>query len=417
MDKEFIHQMLSDIKGRADAIGAELQDKVTVRAGENLATALEKGGIIELEAGASFEAQGFLLKEGTVINGNNAHLHGQRLSAITVPHSSTLYGIHDLKLTSENDQAVLLLGENTQNQNTLEKVPSDIVLSNLKFPSYRGKNCIENNAREVLIDTCEVTDHYHHAGAESHGIVTLNTPGGLKIIGGYYHGSSIPFLFGGDEMDIDLPIPIERIENITIEDVKTEVPFEWQRTGKKIKTRLEFKNAHGVRVKNFTGIYSYADGQAGYGELITPTRDGSCSTITHDGLYLYNIGGGILSTGIDKRDKTTQILVKNFHFRIDTKFGGTEWAFHLQRDYGTFDVEDGIIESNGSALLRLDTPTLERFSMRRVKAPVGRYGIQVLGVHTNLALRKDNLNIIIEENEFSGANEVFKENWPNNSWV
>jgi len=418
MDKNKVEQFINSAMANLVEARNELHSTPaqTIKAGENLASYLEKPGEYNLEAGATFEAQGFLLKPGTKINGNGARLHGQNLAALTIPIESKDFFVDNLTLTSENSERAFQIGENGPNQNSLDKVPSLVRLHRLKFPSYRGKNCIENNGTVISFVDLEITDHYHPGGVESHGIVSINTPGKIAIRGGTYHGSSIPFLFGGDEMDLELPTPIERIEDIVIDGVYTEVPPEWRLTGKKIKTRLEFKNAHNVKVLNFTGRYSYADGQAGYGALITPTRDGSCSDIYFENLNLLEVGGGILSTGIDKREKTTGIRIKKFKFLINTKYGGTEWAFHLQRDYGTFDVEDGEIFTNGTALLRLDTPTLERFSMRGVTAPVGKYGIQVLGVHTNLAPRTDNLNIIIEDNTFSGASEQFKKNWPKNFW-
>ena len=276
-----------------------------VRAGENLHAALDAGGAIELEAGATFESQGYhLTHPGTSLVGHGATLVGQSLPALTVMpgahgvHVSGLYG------ASRADSA-FLFGLNTNAQTRREDVPRDLVVTDLQVHGHRGKRAYEINAigdfTSLLCRDC------WGPGIESKGINVINTPGPVFMTEADIEAGSIGFLCGGDPVDI-IETPA-MLPQVFLRRSRFFRPPAWRTDGqvRSVKTGIEFKSGRDCLVEDCLVDGVWTDGQNGFGCTVTPRSGASTVGIRFQNVRLINCTNGYNVTGHDGATVTPEM--------------------------------------------------------------------------------------------------------------
>lgn len=357
--------------------------------------------------------------------------HGARLHGESVPAIYILPGPKSVDIAvmepdgSSTFQNVYQIGDNGKTQATIDRVPHGILFFRPIIRGHNGvlaKNGLENNGAGVIIEQPEFRDIYNPNRVESHGIVTINTPGGLKVLGGTVSGASTPLFTGGDAIDI----PEIDISDIRYEGVTITRPAEWQLTlDGAFKNLVEFKNiTHGV-VTKCQIFNNWGPIQKGFACMLTPKVDGRVVDVEFSDNDIYNVGSGfnILGknpTGEDTT-RTDNIRILNNRITIDNKVYGPSsfgWPFLLSAGPGRIRIEGNTISHNGTSFIYVDGP--ERIASLIVRGNItnlGDYGIRTPFGNNGANWQQTFDELIVEGNTFSGASSVFKRNFPNNTWV
>jgi hypothetical protein len=315
--------------------GTDPTSKVTkVNAGGHLQGALDKGGVIELEAGAVFEGH-YIAKSNTTLRGV-ATLIGKSGAALTVPPGSKQVAIHDVTLaTGAGVDAVLQVGMNDETQTTVADVPTNILLRDVIIPKHRGKRGLSLHATQVLLDRCEIEDCYDPGGQDSQAIYILNTPGDIAIVDSRLSAGSEVVLVGGDLPRIKSIVP----ENLLVERTEMYRPLSWQSDGvaRKVKNIFELKSGLNVVVRHCKVHGCWAQGQQGEAFTLTPALGGPkanpilpsgvVGNVTIEDCDIWDVGGGVALLGAADKSwtaaRTTGIIVRRNKFTISrAEFGG-----------------------------------------------------------------------------------------------
>lgn len=295
-------EYFEQIKTLADAGIAGLpldpNQGVAVPAGGNLQAALDKGGLIVLEAGATFEGVFVARVPGTRLMGPSASLAGPSFGpALFVPPGAYDITISLKEARTTHDQAVIQLGINDATQTTRESVPHHIVLNGIQVPTHRGKRAFAINAANFTLLNCGCRDVWDPAGRDSQGIGILNTYGIGTVRGGVYEAGSENVLIGGDVTTILGVVPAD----ITFEVVALTRPLAWKTDGvnRKVKNNFELKTGRNITLRHAVISGCFVQGQTGWGVMLTPRNGGTIQNLLIEDVTVEDVGGVCAMIGYD----------------------------------------------------------------------------------------------------------------------
>jgi hypothetical protein len=308
--KDYLTRIQSD-STEALALLNGNSDFVLVRAGDNLQAALDQGGNLQLEDGATFEGN-FVIKSGTNLLGTKATIHGKAGGppALYVPPRERGIAIEVGTMTSAGDQAVLQIGTSDSTQTTLDDVPADITVTGTTIPTFRGKRGFYINGKNVLLKQCVARDVWDPAGRDSQGILIFNTPGPVTVSGGLFEAGSENIMVGGDVTAIHDVQPAD----LLFEDVTLSRPLGWKTDGIKRKVKNLFELKAGVRVALRRAVLSgcWTDAQTGWAIMLTPRNGKAITDVMMENITIRDAGGGINLLGYDNTEFGPQ--ARNFSF-------------------------------------------------------------------------------------------------------
>lgn len=281
-----------------------------VRSGDNLQSALnsaQRGDEVVLQAGVRWTGN-FVLpaKSGTAAEGWIV-VRGENLSALppigTRVLPATASGFPKLVTANANwalataarasgwrvvgveitvdtlftgqHNGLVLLGDGTAAQNTLDVVPTDLVLDRVYIHGLATTNikrCVALNSARTAI-----TDSYlfdcHGKGFDSQAICMWNGPGPFKIVNNTLAGAGENILIGGSDPSIPDLIP----SDIEIRQNFIWTPASWKGVWTK-KNLIETKNAQRLLVEGNVLDGSWTDGQVGVGVVFkSANQSGRCT--------------------------------------------------------------------------------------------------------------------------------------------
>lgn len=366
---------------------------VTVKAGGNLQAALDKGGAIQLEAGATYEAQGFVIRApNTQLIGNGATLRGTSKPALTL-----LPGVHDTQLSElfgkSDTDAVFQFGTNDEQQTSLSAVPRRLLLHRVDVYGHRRKRGFSLHAADVVMEDCRALDIYDVSAstADSQGLYIHNTPGPVTVVDTELSAGSEPFLLGGDTPRIPGIIPA----NVNFQRCKFFRPLSWQTDGvkRKVKTLFELKTGEKIRVENSTFDGCWKDNQQGFAITITPRLGGGIREVTFDNCRLRNVGGGVNILGEnDAADqgptpfRTSGVVFRGGSAVIEkAKFGGYGCLALCQHGVESLTFDNLVCVHDGGKLIDIaDAVPHGELNVWDSLLTAGTYSISINGEHNLL---------------------------------
>ncbi len=346
------------------ALGAPPVRVVKVSGAADLQSALDAarpGDAIELPAGTVFvgnfilphkpDSQWIVIRSsmydrlpppGSRISPAQANLMARIVSPNREPAITTATGAHHYRLigvevTTISPVNINLIRLEAPGQNSLDRVPTDIVLDRCYIhgtPTGNIRRGIAlNGARLAVVDS--YLSDFHERGADSQAIAGWNGPGPLKIVNNYLEGAGENFLLGGaDPVIMNLvPSDIEVRRNHIVK------PLAWHAgdpsfagTQWSVKNLLELKNARRVLVEGNIVEQNWVHAQNGFAVLFTVRNQdgGSPWSVVEDVTFINNIvrhtAQGVNVLGQDDirpSDHTKRILIKNNLFE---DVGAPRWG-------------------------------------------------------------------------------------------
>lgn len=380
--------------------------------------------IIELESGGRYAS--VVIARPVRLECHGATLHGEGVPAIYVPPGE---GSHDIDIiepvVSSTFQVPIRLGDNGPSQARLADVPRRIRIVApviLDHNHAEAKNGIENNAAEVEISDVTIRNLYSPGRVESHGIVTINTPGGLKVMGGTVSGASTPLFTGGDPIDL----PDTDIADVWYDDLDITRPAEWQGViDGNFKNLVEFKNVTRGRVTRCRIYNNWGPIQKGFACMLTPKVDGRVVDVEFDDNDIYSVGGGfnVLGRNPTGQDptRTDNIRITNNRVIIDKNAygpGSFGWFLLLSAGPGRVLVEGNNVKHNANAFIYVDDrERIASLIVRNNTFNAGTYGIRTPAGNNGDNWREVFDELVVTGNTISGASAVFKRNFPENTYV
>lgn len=436
MDQLAIRNSLEKIKAEVEiALAALGPIAIQVQAGQSLQAALDQGGLIELEAGATFEGT-FVARKPVTIIGNAATLHGLTGPAFIVEPGTTDISLNNLFGLSDGIQQVFLLGRNeADKQGTLDSVPRRITLRAVTVPTFRGKRAFECNAAEVLFDNCTANDIWTPTLQDSQGIWIGNSPGSVRVTDCDLSAGSEAFLVGGDP----IKIPGMVSENIVVETSRLWRPLSWRTDGVKraVKNLFEVKTGRNVTLRDSELNGSWADAQEGFGVMITPHSGGEIHNVVVENCDIRNVTGGLnllgneyARTEPETPNPTSGVVMRGCTVVTDRITYGGRGVFALiggQPVDLTLENNIAIVDGTSSLLLYRGTIVkngalvtggpMERLSATGNYIVAGKYGFNLDGVG-NAPLTQTIVNeLTISGNTFADAASAFQKNRPDNTFL
>jgi hypothetical protein len=393
--RDYLNRIISDATAALAQLPPPINNGVLVKAGDNLQAALDLGGVIRLDAGALFSGSFKIWKQGTrLIGGLGSGLMGSSSGpAFLVPPGARDIQASGFMAQTTWDQACVLLGLNDPAQDTPDKAPAGIMLTDIQVPKHRGKRAFEINSAQTALVNCGCADVFDPAGRDSQGIGVANSPGMLTVNGGRYEAGSENILvggFGGTQAEKIVP------SDLTFDGVILARPLSWMSDGgkRKVKTCFELKTGQRVTLKNATVDGCWVDGQTGYGLTVTPRDHGVISDIEITDVQLRNCGAGLNLLAQDDGQYSERVqrialrrviaVVKNGAFGSGrfVQLGGEVQGFVLEDNQ--FEGPDSIVTSY--AAKTWDSPTSSRMSYVTKGAKLtgnsfksGAYGLMLTG--------------------------------------
>jgi hypothetical protein len=411
--------------------GAPPEKIVTVRAGESLQYALDGGGTIHLEAGATWEGR-FILRRNTALVGA-AFLHGTGGPALALEPAAVGVSVDGLTLTSDYS-AVVDLGSNEAVQGALEDVPSNIIFRRVKVPTHRGRRAFAIHASQVLLEDCQVDDVYDPGQGDSQAIWIMNTPGDIQITGGSYSAGSEVIILGGDSPKIPGLIP----KNVIVDGAELWRPLSWQTDGviRVVKNIFEAKIGHDLTIRHckLHGCWDDPKGQEGEGFMLTPTRTGDVQRVTIENNEIWDVGGGINIIGRSDRyvtpATTSGIFASGNTWNISRALRGGrgQWVI-AGGEPGTIRLEDNTVVCDGTStiyyypgkVMRPDGSIapggkIERLEVIGNRVTLGKYGFNLGGVPNAVRWQESVGELVVTDNQFVGPATMAKA-FPNNRYA
>lgn len=427
MTTDELRVIVQRIRDDADAVLASLPPPfVLVRAGENLQAALDAGGAIQLEAGATYEGT-FIVRKPVAVMGNGATLHGLTGPALIVEPGTTDVSLTDLSGRSDDVQRVFLLGYNeAAKQGTLDAVPRRITLTDVRVPTFRGKRAFEVNSADVTFYDCHVEDVYAPSLQDSQAICILNSPGSIDVIGCTLSAGSEAFLVGGSLPAIPGLVP----ENIIVEDSTLYRPLSWRTDGVKraVKNLFELKTGRNVTLRGCTLDGSWLDAQEGFGVMLTPHAGGEIHDVTIEDCEIRHVSGGLnvlgreyAITSPETVNPTSGVVMRRCHVTTDrATFGGRGMFALIGGEPADLTLEDNVGIVDGTSCVYVYAGNVVKHGVSVEAGPVqaltltgnrlvaGKYGVALNNLVTSAR---------IEGNTFADAPSTLKSAWPSNTFV
>lgn len=387
--------------------------------GGDLQTALNAGGNIELEEYAGFAGAYTFNSTDTRVKGRKENaVEATGAPAFTFPlgfHSGVL---EQVELKATRTEVVCLIGKNTTDQ-TLENVPTGVVLHFLTNTDHRGKRCFEINGRDVQIIDCDVYGLYDPERSDSQAIWIGNSPGNILVEGGHFEAASECLMVGGDSMKL----PNTRPTRITIRGAIFTKPLVWKGNADiPVKNLLELKDGHDVLIEDCDLSSCWKSAQDGYAFMFTPTRGGSLRNVVVKNCRVSEVGGLVNITGIDTNFPTlprTQVTIIGGTYRTNKVAMGGSGRFALvTRGPEAVIVQDASITHEGSSFIDVgDSKPVDVLRVTGCGFNYGLYGIRIGGYNHGDNSRGQIRELVITGNTIRGAHSQFQLRYPNNTYV
>ena len=405
-----------------------------VRGSDDLQAALDHGGTIELEAGATFSAARFVVgKSGTTVRGHAASLRGTAGPALYIPPAINDVSISDLSLTSDAADAVVQCGDNGAAQTRPEQQPTDITFRNVTIPTHRGRRGFEINCAARIVDS-KALDIYATTRVDSQALWVGNTCGPVTVIGGEYVAASENIMVGGDSVKL----PCVQTD-ITFDGLTLTKPDTWRTDGIPVKNLAEVKAGRNVTLRNLRMGNVWKSAQDGWAFVITPKNGLLIDGVLIDNVTVDRCGGALQFLGKDYNSVTPAatrgVVVRNstFDCRDGKSARGGRGIFALMSG-GVLDVsvENVTFVGDGNAIVQSDTPAGSPqgpLTVRNSRMTVGTYGVTANGSNFGEPLpassryRGRELQAVLEGNVFAldgmsaTGQKTFKRNFPKNTFV
>ena len=210
----------------------------------------------------------------------------------------------EITTTSNLNYGLVLFGDGSPAQNTMAKVPHDLILDR----TYIHGNATGNLSRCVGLNSASsaVIDSYlsacHAQGSDAQAIAGWNGPGPFKLVNNYLEGSGENVMFGGADPAIAnlLPSDIEIRRNYFFK------PLSWRNGVWTAKNLLELKLGQRVLIQGNIFENSWADAQTGFALVFWSANETGPTTWAHTGdvwvreNIIRHVGAGLQLT--DKGD-------------------------------------------------------------------------------------------------------------------
>ena len=437
-------QLLDQIDAASKALRAQLTppapQATTVPAGGDLQAALDAGGTVTLQGGATYAGAFVLRVPGTVLDCAGATLLGPKgAPALDIPPGAHDIAAQDCTLSTADDQRVVIVGRNDANQATLDRVPRRIRLTRLHVPTYRGKRAYELHGADLVLDGATCADLYDPAGRDSQCVgISANTPGPVSILNGDFSGGSEVVLVGGALPTIPGLVP----EDITIQGNHVWHPLGWQTDGVKrvLKNLIELKTGRRVSITNNLLDGSWKDGQDGYAFVLTPHAGGDIHDVTIDSNAIDHVGACIQILGQEYAvgSPVTPSPLSGLRFAHNTCRASNAYASTLAVAAGitgapidvTFDGNTFVLEgsrivgySAGTVLTADGTTTQPAGPMAALVFTGNRvaggmtYSFMLQGVANAGPTQQGVTTLTITGNTFADAPSALKKNQPQNTYI
>lgn len=425
MDIAKINADLDEIERRVDSIRAEVDSTEPLPADEvlttdELITKLGTGGEIYLGEKILFEnTDSFYVDSNTTLHGNRSKFNTDKES-IRVGPGQVNSKISQLFLESRDPSSVVELGSsNAQLQNTIEQVPSDWKLTNLKIDYFRGKCGLEINGSSVLIKDCGVLDVYDGSSQnrDSQAVLLDNSPGYLTIEGGKFEAASQNFQSGGSNIKIGTVR-----KNIRIKDAVFTKRMSWKGVVTTVKCLVNLEDATDVIIENT--MFENCWAAAGNGEcfMFTPTRGGQVRDVFVTNCNVSNVGSICVITGVDSSEVNTNRTTVTFNggvFKTNkTQLGGRGIFALMDRGPESLQVTGCDIEIDGNNFIELaGTARMDMLRVTNSRWNYGQNGIRIGGLNHGDNSKGMITMIEIKGNTIVAAHKDFKARYPENIYV
>ncbi len=226
--------------------------------------------------------------------------------ALTTGPGAARYALQGLEITTgpavTQTNALVALGTNGPDQDTMDEVPGQLILSQLYIHgSTNGEmqRCVALNSGATAIVDSWISD-CHGKGYDSQAIGGWNGPGPHLIRNNYLEGAGENVMWGGATPSI----PGMVAADITFQRNHVYTPVAWKRRWTK-KNLLELKNAVRVLIEESVFDGSWTDAQIGPALLFKSINDqGTCNwcrttDVTVRRSYVKNAAGGIVFSGAE----------------------------------------------------------------------------------------------------------------------
>ena len=201
--------------------------------------------------------------------------------ALSTKPSAKFWRIIGVELTNEPNIAVVystvLLGDASDQQNTLAKVPTDLILDRVYVhapDNTDDRRCISlQSARSAVIDSYVANCK---SSFDAQAITSTNSPGPLKIVNNFLEATGENIAFGGGDPHIPGLVP----SDIEIRHNWFFKRLDWKNNkwGQNEKNLLESKNSSRVLVEGNVFENSWYGGQYGWVfALYSVNQDGLCT--------------------------------------------------------------------------------------------------------------------------------------------
>jgi hypothetical protein len=215
---------------------------------------------------------------------------------------------------------LVLLGDATAAQNTLDSVPHHLTLDQCYLHAFQDaplKRGLALNSAFTDLRNCWLSG-FKVVGQDSQAIAGWNGPGPFNILNCHIEAAGENLIFGGDAASIPGLIPAD----VLVQDCVFSKPDSWNSRNKDYagthwdcKNLMEFKNAQRVLVDRCIFQNNWVDAQSGSCILFTPRGAGNqVRDITLQNSILRNSAAGIQFLGSDDYSasgQTTGIKVRN----------------------------------------------------------------------------------------------------------
>jgi hypothetical protein len=215
---------------------------------------------------------------------------------------------------------MLAIGTLDGTQSTTALAPKNIIVDRCKFNGHSTLNlrrAIGLDGIHCAVINCWFGDEIHHNGQDAQNILSVNTPGPLKIVNNRLSGATEVVMFGGAQATCGMPSDIEVRYNYVTRPIGWRGVAPWT-----VKNIFETKKARRLLVEGNIFENNWQAGQSGYIMLIkhVPYGDEALGQ-TEDIIIKHNIirnaAGGINITSADDELGDPQLLtihrVVDFH--------------------------------------------------------------------------------------------------------
>ena len=393
-------------KKRAEAALDFSGDTITVRAGGNFQTALDRakpGDTILLESGATFKGAFKLPKKngeefitvrssapdaqlppaGTRIEPSKyasvlpkveSDVKGEpAIAALGGAHHFRFIGI-EFGPTVEGLYDIVRLGSGAEK--SADELPHHIEFDRVwihggeKDGQRRG---IAANGRQIRIQNSYISGIWRR-GEESQAIAVWATDGPVEITNNYLEAAAENILFGGAGSFLKL-VPTDCV----VRHNHLNKPLEWRSEDRVVKNLFEIKNGRRIKVENNLMTNNWAMGQDGTAILFTTRADNGDATIIEDIEFAGNIvrgsANGINVFGGEGGGGRRLKISNNLFEDINGGKWGSAGFFMKSTDWNNLVIENNTILQTGSIISAYGQPVKD-FVMRNNIVFENEYGIK-----------------------------------------